>query len=161
MIVCSSMCTDGASALAARRRAGDAHARRGHRLEASLGDALAAHLALAVGAGVELRQRVLDVLQGLAELPGESFDLTPLGGDLAGVGAVLVEVEAGTDGVGGGAVTESRQLLADPVAVLLELVAQHLLGGLCHGSSLPPTPSPEPRASGPSGRHRVSGRVAG
>src|SRR5215207_6451762 len=150
MIVCSSMRTEGVGALAARRRAGDAHARRGHRLEARLGNSLAAHLALAVGAGVEFGECVLDVLQGLAQLPGEGLDLAPLGGDLARVGEILVEVEVGIVSV-----AEARQLFTDLVALLLELVAQQLLGCLGHGSSLLPASWAESSVHGRSGRRRL------
>ena len=77
------------------RRAVDAERGRRHGLEPGLADALVARLALAVRAGVELGQRFVDVGEGLAELAGERLDLAPLGGDLARVGEVLVEVELG------------------------------------------------------------------
>ncbi len=88
---------------AALRRALDAEARRRHRFETRLGDAPVARLALAVGAVVELGQRVLDVGERLAELPRQRLDLTPLGGDLTRVGEVLVEVEVGVVAVARGA----------------------------------------------------------
>ena len=51
--------------------------------------------------------------------PDERVDLAPLGGDLARVGEVLVEVESAPSPP-----TELCELLAEPVALLLELVAQ-------------------------------------
>src|SRR4029079_1127163 len=148
MNVCSSMCTKGATrqdrcrlASATLRRALDAEPRRRHRLQARVGDALVARFALAVGAVGELRQRVLDVLEGLVELTGQRLDLAPLGGDLARVGEVLVELERPAVPIGGGPVAEVGELLTNAVALVLELVAQQLLRRLGHPPSLPPTPS--------------------
>ena len=75
--------------------------------------------------------------------PDEGVDLAPLGGDLAGVGEVLVEVESAASPP-----TEVAQLLAHPVALLLELVAQHLLRRLGHGPSATAGPSPTALGSG-------------
>ncbi len=54
-------------------------------------DRLAARLALAVGAVVELGQRPLDLVELAAELRGQDLVLALLGGHLAGVGEVVVE----------------------------------------------------------------------
>ena len=54
-------------------------------------DRLAARLALAVGAVVELRQRALHLVELAAELGGEDLVLALLGGHLAGIGEVVVE----------------------------------------------------------------------
>ena len=72
--------------------------------------------------------------------PDERLDLAALGGDLAGVGEVLVEVEVGVV-----AVPEARQLLADAAPLFLELVAQHRVGRVRHGSSLLPALRAGPR----------------
>ena len=55
-------------------------------------------------------------VQGLGELAGERVDLAPLGRHLARVGEALVEVERRI-----GAVTELAELVAQAVALLLEL----------------------------------------
>ena len=57
----------------------------------ALGDRLAAGLALAVGAVVELGQGPLHLVELAAELGGEDLVLALLGGHLAGVGEVVVE----------------------------------------------------------------------
>src|SRR5262249_60642335 len=102
---------------AALRGAGDAEPRRGHCFEARLRDPLLARLALAVGAVVDLRERVLDLLEGLLELPRQRLDLAAFGGHLPGIGEVLVEVEVGAVGIGGAPVTEARPLGLDPLAL--------------------------------------------
>src|SRR5262249_5932911 len=132
MTVSESMCTGTVGGCsAALRRALDAEARRRHRLEAGLGEPLMARLALAVGAGIELGQGCLDIGPRFAPLPRERLDLAPLGGDLPGVGEVLVEVEVGVV-----AVPEAGQLLAHAAPLFLELVAQHRVGRVRHGTSL-------------------------
>ncbi len=68
-------------------------------------------LALAVGARVELGERVFDVLEGLVELAREGVDLTALGGDLTRIGEVLVEVEALS-----GSLSETLQDIEDALA---------------------------------------------
>ena len=78
------------------RRARHAEPRRGHRFEPGLGDVLAARLAVPVGAGLELAERVVDLEQRLAQRPDERVDLAPFGGDLTGVGEALV-VRAAVD----------------------------------------------------------------
>src|SRR5437868_4714414 len=96
MTVCSSRCTEVRGRRSATlRRALDAEARGRHRLQARFADAPVARFALAVGAVLELGERVLDVGEGLRELTREGLDLAPLRGDLAGVGEVLVEVQTG------------------------------------------------------------------
>ena len=76
-----------------RRSAGvlDAEAGGRHDLEAGLADGLAAHLARAVGAVVEAGQRVLDVVELVAQLGGQGLVLALLGADLGGVGEVVVD----------------------------------------------------------------------
>src|SRR5687768_13273167 len=71
---------------APRRGAVDAEACCGHGLQPGRVDAIAAPLAHAVGAGLQLGQGGLDVGQRLLELVGQHFGLAPLGRDLAGVG---------------------------------------------------------------------------
>src|SRR6202011_2991104 len=122
-----------AGASARFRRAADAQARRGHGVETGLPDGLTAGLAVAVGAGVELRQRVLGLLERLHKLARESVDLTTLRGYLARVREALVEVE---DGIG--AATELAQLVAEPVPLLRELVAAGCVGGVRHEGRLLP-----------------------
>src|SRR5262245_40075496 len=65
-----------------------------HRLEPGLPDGLATALAEPVGALVELLERTIDVVELLAQRPGQRPVLTLLGRDLGRVGEVLVEVEA-------------------------------------------------------------------
>src|SRR5947199_7246460 len=116
MTVCSSRCTEVRRRRSATlRRALDAQARGRHRLQPCVADAPVAGLALAVGAVVELGQGVLDVGEGLGELAREGLDLAALRGHLAGVGEVLVEVQAGAV-----APRQARELLAQPGSLLLE-----------------------------------------
>ena len=133
----------------------------------------------AVGAGVELRERVLDVAQGLAQRAGQRLDLAPLGSHLARVGEVLVEAEVALGAV------QRLQLLDDAVPLGLELDAQHRVRRLDHGVMLPlglgsapggnrrrsaPAAAPGPgmrgfvRSAQPLGRHlrvHLRGRQAG
>src|SRR5207248_4716356 len=67
----------------------------GHRLEAGLGDLLAARLALAVLTPVDLGQRPLDVTQLVAQRRHEHAVLALLGRHLARIGEVLVERHGG------------------------------------------------------------------
>ena len=80
---------------ATRRRALDAEPRRRHSFEPILADRLPAPLADPVGARVDLRERVVDVAEGLRERADERVDLAPLGRDLARVGEALVERSRG------------------------------------------------------------------
>src|SRR3984893_1529876 len=126
-----------AGASARFRRAADAQARRGHGVEAAPPAGATRGSAVAVVAGVELRQRVLGLLERLHQLARESVDLTTLRGDLARVREALVEVE---DGIG--AATELAQLVAEPVPPLRELVAAGCVGGVRHEGRLLPAGAP-------------------
>src|SRR5580704_11689570 len=86
-------------------RAGDAAPGGGDRLQAGFADRLAAQLAVAVGAGVELGQGPLDVLERLFQRLSQRLRLAALGRDLARVGEVGVVVVAGD-----GAVTKTSEL---------------------------------------------------
>jgi hypothetical protein len=89
-----------------------------------------------------------------AQLARERLDLAAFGGDLAGVGEVLVEVEVGVV-----AVPEARQLLAHAAPLFLELVAQHRVGRVRHEWSL--LPALPRRAPVPGPRTGVGGLVDG
>src|SRR5436190_9973333 len=132
---------------AALRGAVDAEARRRHRLEARVGDALVAVLALAVVAGVELAEGVLDLRERLVELAGERLDLAAFGGDLPGVGEVVVEVGPRTRSL-----AQPLELIAQAIALVLELVAQHRVGRVGHGLMIMPGfPAPHGVAAAPKG----------
>ena len=109
---------------------------RGHRLEPGLADRRAAALAPTVGSRVELHERVVDLLERLEERAGQGVDLAALGGDLAGVGEALVEVESRP-----GAAAELAQLLGDALALVLQLGAQRRVGQLGHEPTIPAHPA--------------------
>ena len=111
------------------RRAIDAQPGCRHGLEARLGDLVPARLAPAVGPGVELAQRVLDLPERVEERATERLDLAPFGGHLSRVGEAVVEVEpaAGTD-------AHLAQLVVQAVALLLQAVAQRRIERLGHGT---------------------------
>ncbi len=91
--------------------------RRGHRFEASLANPPAAGLARAVGAGSNFAIASSISRERLDELPGDGIRLAAFGGDLAGIGEVLVEVE-----IRPATVTEASDLFEAPGAFALELV---------------------------------------
>src|SRR5688572_3228936 len=76
--------------LAARRGAVDAIPGARERLQAGGLDDLAAALAGAVGAGLDLLQRGFDVAQGLPQLVGQHLGLAAFGRHLARIGEVGV-----------------------------------------------------------------------
>src|SRR4051795_9920778 len=124
----------GARASVVLGRAADAVPGRRLGLEARLRDRVVAFLALPVGALVELAQRVLDVVERLAQLAGDHLGLAPLGRHLAGVGEVGVVLESGL------AVAEAKilELRAQSVPLGLERGAQPIEGGIRrHGASVP------------------------
>src|SRR3954454_23062669 len=132
MKVSLSRCT-GTRGSASLRCAVDAQARRRHRLEAGLRDRLAARLARAVVAGVELGEGVVELGEGFGQLARDRLDLTPFGGDLPGVGEATLEAVAG----------EVVELGLHRVALLLEAGASRRVRGVGHGSSVPATREPQ------------------
>src|SRR5690606_16428749 len=108
----------------------DAEAGRRHGLEAGRRGRGPAHLAGAVGAGVELGQGPLDVLQLGPELAGEGPVLPLFGGHLAGVREVLVEAVA--------VAVEGRHLGGQLRPGVLELLPGDVVGGLSHGPRVVP-----------------------
>lgn len=70
----------------------DAEPSGGHGLETGGEDLLAARLTCAVGAVVELREGTFDLVELVAELGREGLVLALLGGNLARVGEVVIDL---------------------------------------------------------------------